>query len=270
LAGAKNKPLTHPALFPQLLLMPVLRATLRLLAFAILTVSYATEILLRLWLARGALAQVEGVFRRWVWLNIRLLGVELEVKGEFPAEHALLLPNHRSYLDVLAFPAHQLVVFVAKIEVSRWPLIGYASRVVQTIFVDRKDPESRRRTREAMRERFEAGYSVVVFPEGTTAQAPEVKPFRPGMFHVAAEGDIPVVPVAIEYAVATDAFVGNDMFLPHFMRTFGKPRTPMRVSLGPVMRDHDSESLRRRVQAWVEQEAATLRDDFLQNPVEQN
>ena len=245
--------------------MKKLRGILRLIGFALVTGFLATKALVRLRLNRGELATIRGEFTLWAQLSMKVLGIELEMKGSFPEQEVLFLPNHRSYIDIACFPLHKLVVFVAKIEVNRWPLIGYAARVVQTVFVDRKDPESRKKTREAMKSRLERGYSVVVFPEGTTAQAPEIKEFRPGMFFVAAEGDIPVVPVAIEYAEPSDAFIGEDTFVPHFLRTFGKSKTKVRIALGPIMTQSDGEVLRQEVSTWVTQEAAKLREGFLQS-----
>ncbi|MEM9985351.1 MAG: lysophospholipid acyltransferase family protein [Bacteroidota bacterium] len=245
--------------------MKQLRGILRLIGFALVTGFLATKALIRLRLNRGELSAIRGEFTLWAKLSLRILGIHLEMKGSVPEEEVLFLPNHRSYIDIACFPLYKLVVFVAKIEVNRWPLIGYASRVVQTVFVDRQDPESRKNTRETMKARLVQGYSVVVFPEGTTAQAPEIKEFRPGMFFVAAEGDIPVVPVAIEYAEPSDAFIGDDTFVPHFLRTFGKPKTLVKISLGPVMRHAEGERLRQEVSNWVRRETAEIREGFLQS-----
>lgn len=243
-----------------------LRALLRFLAFVPLTLGYALVALALFTLNRDKPEIIDPVFRAWARAMMPLLGIDLELRGEFPRERTLIMPNHRSYADVVPFPAYTFVTFVAKIEVSRWPFIGFCCRVVHTVFVDRSDPESRKTTRAEIKRRLEEGYSILVYPEGTTAQAPEIKPFRPGMFHVAASGAIPIVPVAMEYAHPSDAFIGDDTFLPHFFRTFGKARTPLRVSIGPPLRDPDGERLREQVESWVRREAASLREGFLQHP----
>lgn len=242
--------------------MNTLRAVLRLIAFLGITLYGATIALVKLRLNGGNLASIAPDFVRWSRRNLKALGVDLHVKGTPPTQPVLFLPNHRSYLDTVFFPLYQMVVFVAKIEVSRWPLIGYATGAVRTIFVDRNDPQSRRNTREEIKQRLAENLSVVVFPEGTTARSPEVKPFRPGMFFVAAEGDIPVMPVAIEYADPDDAFVGDATFLPHFLRTFGKPYTQLYVSFGPILRDSNGENLKLTVESWVKEECSTLQNSL--------
>lgn len=243
--------------------MNYLRALLRFLTFLPITLGYALVALLLFAFNRQKPEIIDPVFRAWARAMMPLLGIDLELRGRFPEEHTLIMPNHRSYVDVVPFPAFTFVTFVAKIEVSRWPFIGFCCRVVHTVFVDRGDPESRKKTRAEIKRRLEDGYSILVYPEGTTAQAPEIKPFRPGIFHVAAGGGIPIVPVAMEYAYPKDAFIGDDTFLPHFFRTFGKRRTPLRVSVGPLMHHEDGDQLREQVEAWVRSEAAQLREGFM-------
>jgi 1-acyl-sn-glycerol-3-phosphate acyltransferase len=242
-----------------------LRALLRLITFLPLTSLYATGCILVYALNRSKPEVIDPIFRTWARHMMPLLGIKLELRGAFPAERTLIMPNHRSYVDVVPFPAITFVTFVGKIEVSRWPIIGFCCQAVHTVFVDRKDPDSRKKTRIEIKRRLDDGYSILVYPEGTTAQAPEIKPFRPGMFHVAADGGIPIVPVAMEYAYARDAFVGEDKFLPHFFRTFGKRHTPLRVSIGPPMRDADGDRLRENVEAWVRSEAESLRAGFMRD-----
>ena len=95
---------------------------------------------------------------------------------------------------------------------------------LKTIFVDRTNQESRRQTREDVKDRLNEGYSVIVFPEGTTYQAPDLGKFFPGMFFIAAEGEIPVIPAAIEYLDPEDAWAGSESLLQHYFRAFGKAK----------------------------------------------
>jgi len=244
-----------------------LRASIRFFLFASFTFFLATIGLIKAFIQKGKLDAVYGLFHTWSLTVRKILGIQLEIRGKFPETRALILPNHRSYIDTAPFPGLVPVSFVAKIEVSRWPVIGYSTKVVNTVYVDRNDPQSRRKTRQTIQKRLEDGFSVVVFPEGTTAKAPEIKPLRPGMFHIAADGNIPVVPVAIEYADPDDAFIGDDTFVPNFFRVFKKPVVAMRMSIGPVMNHEDGEVLRQQVYDWIVKEAAILREGFTREAV---
>lgn len=173
---------------------------------------------------------------------------------------SMVLPNHRSYIDIVPFPPLLELCFVAKAEVNAWPLIGSGARLVGTVFVDRDNKESRRHTREAMGHFLDQGRSVIVFTEGTTYAAPVLGELRPGMYHLAAEGGFSVVPVAIEYLDPRDAWVGKDTFVPHFLRCFSKPSTGMVVRFGPLMQGQDGDLLRAQVAGWLNKNLAEIRE----------
>jgi 1-acyl-sn-glycerol-3-phosphate acyltransferase len=77
--------------------------------------------------------------------------------------------------------------------------------------------------------------SVLIFPEGTTTHGDRVLPFKRGSFGVAALAGVPVVPVALRYESAAAAWVGDDTFLPHYMRTVAKPYTRVSVDFLPAL-----------------------------------
>ena len=59
----------------------------------------------------------------------------LFVPKNFPK---LLVCNHASYLDILILGSLIKTSFVAKKEVSSWPLLGILAKLQNTIFIDRK------------------------------------------------------------------------------------------------------------------------------------
>ena len=54
------------------------------------------------------------------------------------------------------------LVFVAKAEVKRWPIIGWGGNAVRTIWVDRSSPESRKATRVEVKKRIEDALSAII------------------------------------------------------------------------------------------------------------
>ncbi|MBM4371498.1 MAG: 1-acyl-sn-glycerol-3-phosphate acyltransferase [Deltaproteobacteria bacterium] len=185
-------------------------------------------------------------------------GVEVVRETPPPAAAAVIVANHRSYIDICALLSEVPASFTAKAEVARWPFMGYAASVGGTIFVDRKDAKSRDRTRQIVRERLDQGVCMVVFPEGTSSAGPGVLDFRPGIFRLAAEGGFPVLPVAIWYEAREDAWVGEDTFVGHFLRVFRKPAIRVHVAYGPPMTDTDPEKLRSAAWTWIRD---NLKDD---------
>jgi len=188
----------------------------------------------------------------WSATVLRCLGVEVECSGILPPSGALIVANHRSYIDIAVIAAQTPCSFLAKEEVARWPLVGYGARkFANIVFVKRNSLASRSQSITAMRSILRAGASVAVFPEGTTSRGPGVLPFRPGMFRLAARDGFPVVPVALEYQDPSDAWVGEDTFVGHFLKTFSKPRVSVRVHFGPVLNSSEGVTLQNGAWHWI-------------------
>ena len=73
-----------------------------------------------------------------------------------------------------------------------------------------------------MLELVKTGYNVLIFPEGTSSKSPVLLEVRNATFEMAAAANVPIMPVAIEYANENDAWVGTDTFVRHFFECFGK------------------------------------------------
>jgi 1-acyl-sn-glycerol-3-phosphate acyltransferase len=188
----------------------------------------------------------------WARTMTRVLGVDVRVHGEPPAEPALLLANHRSYLDIPVVLAQLPCAFLAKAEVGDWPLFGEAARLHHTVFVQREDPESRKRSREEALAVLRRRVAFVAFPEGTTSFGPGTLPFYPGLFRLAEQHDLPVVPVMIEYERREDCWVGADSFLGHFASCFRRRAVRVTVCFGPRVRAAEVADLRAHVAGWIQ------------------
>jgi 1-acyl-sn-glycerol-3-phosphate acyltransferase len=197
-------------------------------------------------------------FRFSALLVKTLLNIKTKVIGEPPRDTAVIISNHRSYIDVIMMPSKNPYVVLAKKQVRAWPVIGRAASAIGTLFVERDSRESRAKTREKIRKKLEDGVSVLIYPEGTTFEGPGILSFKPGMFHTCAKGGFPIIPVAVEYEDKSMAWIGDDTFVPHFLRAFGKWRVRLTISIGPMMKDTDGESFRQKVHAWIDEETQRL------------
>jgi 1-acyl-sn-glycerol-3-phosphate acyltransferase len=162
-------------------------------------------------------------------------GIDLWVGGRVPVGPVVLAANHVSYLDPVAVCCAVPCVPVSKAEVAGWPLVGAVARKLGVIFHQRASTEDALRVMRDARKALEQGLAVLNFPEGTTTRGDEVLPFRPGMFSVARACGAPVVPVALAYEPAHLAWVGDDTFLPHYLRMAGERRIVIRMRFGEPM-----------------------------------
>ena len=182
----------------------------------------------------------------WSSLLNRMLGVKASLHGKIPGTGALILCNHRSYIDITVISRFIPCAFLAKAELESWPVLGFGARIGNTIFVNRNCAESRKSAREKIYNILSRGISVVVFPEGTTFEGPGVLPFKTGIFYMAHEFRIPIIPAAIEYYDRSDAWTGNDTFIGHFLRAFGKKKIIAGLYFGNSVEADTPELLREK------------------------
>lgn len=232
-------------------LLGTVRVAFRLLALALLTASALVRLGVRARLAGPCPHAATRQSRAWARRMLRLLGVSLDVHGAPPAGPVLLLANHRSYVDIAAILSQRACAFLAKAEIGGWPLFGAAARQTHTVFVRREDKTSRRAARAGALALLRQGVAFAAFPEGTTKRGPGTLPFFPGLFELAAEHGVPVVPVAIEYADRADAWVGDNSFLGHFWTCFRKRRVEVSIAFGPTLRAAEVDDLKGRAETWI-------------------
>ena len=242
--------------------MGLLRAYWRLLAFFGLTAYYALKLMLASAILGKTPKRGTSIRQQWAIASLNALNVKVELKNEIPPGAHLFLSNHRSYIDGALLPRYILGSIIIKKEVGSWPILGYGARASFSIMIDRKDKDSRRHTREQMVELLKQGYSVTIFPEGTTTAAPNISPLRPGPFQIAMDGGFTVVPVAVEYKDLADAWVGDDTFIRHFLECFQKKAVYIKVKFGEPMLVPDWEVGLKQVQVWMETETQKLREEF--------
>lgn len=179
-------------------------------------------------------------------LGFRVARNPISVKGNY-----LLMPNHRSYIDILITAAYSPSAFVSKAEIGRWPIIGPALKWDKAILVQRNELRSLLGTMKSIKSSIEEGISVTVFPEGTTFAGTGTKPFKNGTFKIAADQGIQIVPCAIKYASDTIAWVGKDTLIPHFFLNFWKPVSKASISFGSPIKGAEFQQLKSETESSI-------------------
>jgi 1-acyl-sn-glycerol-3-phosphate acyltransferase len=128
-----------------------------------------------------------------------LIGLKVQVVGKVSDKPAtLFLPNHTSWLDILVLGSVLRASFVSKSEVGQWPVIGFVAKLGRTVFVSRRRTSTVLREADTMRERLQAGDSLILFAEGTSNDGTRVLPFRSAFLAAAADAKA-VQPVSLVY-----------------------------------------------------------------------
>lgn len=188
--------------------------------------------------------------KNWSEWTLKRMNVHLSVKGEASKKPCLLVGNHFSYLDIPVLCTQAPVLFLAKKEVSRWPVIGNGARMLNTVFVDRKSEESRRKSAEAIVQRLNKEKErIVVFPSGTTSIDENV-PWRLGAFRIAVEHKVPIQAFRIRYKPKSAAFIGEDNFLPHMHQLLKDPRIDVSIEFQKAKLVENAAKEMERIRKW--------------------
>jgi len=166
-----------------------------------------------------------AVLQTWARAVLRLLGIRVRVQGTRPRPPFFLVANHLSYLDMLVLAAQGECVFIAKREIAAWPAIGWLSRQMGTLFIDRTRKRDLLRVNAQLAELLAAGQNVVLFPEGTTTPGETVLPFKSGLLDPVVRAGRSVTAAGLHYhtgdaarpAATALCWWGEMEFVPHFL-----------------------------------------------------
>jgi 1-acyl-sn-glycerol-3-phosphate acyltransferase len=189
--------------------------------------------------------------RVWGRFIIRTAGVKVIMEGLENLENLgsfVLVANHQSLFDILAVLAYfpRPVRFVAKKELLKIPIFGFALRRGHHIVIDRE--QGGQAIRKAV-EIAKAGFCIVFFAEGHRFSDNQVHRFNPGAAWLALQTQLPCVPMAVGESAA---------IMPRGAKIVVPGRT-MRLSVGaPIATDALQPSDRNKLTRQLEQAVRNL------------
>jgi 1-acyl-sn-glycerol-3-phosphate acyltransferase len=176
--------------------------------------------------------------RRWARALLSLFSIECVVRGSVPPptrkgeRGRLIVSNHRSTIDIGVLLATFGGTMVSRSDLAEWPIVGAAARSVVTVFVDRSNAESGAATIRSIQKRLEEGATIILFPEGTTYDGDEIRPFFGGAFIAASRAGAEVLPVGLAYPKDSGAAFLNETFGEHLSRMAKSTSTRMALVAG--------------------------------------
>ena len=210
----------------------------------------------------------ERLTRRWSRKLLGLCRLEVEqVEGAPVLEHALIVANHVSWLDIFVINALHPCRFVAKAEIRAWPVLGWLAAAAGTVFIARGNRRELRHIFKGLVTVLQEGQRVAFFPEGTTSLQGELLPFHANLFEAAIDARVAVQPYALSYVDAAGAYhhavdyTGDTSFVDSLFAILeGEPVLARLQPLAPI----DTSGAHRRELAQAAQDAvgAALRCDM--------
>jgi 1-acyl-sn-glycerol-3-phosphate acyltransferase len=147
---------------------------------------------------RGRFAH--GCARLWSWLILATTGVKVRAIGLeklTPGRSYLFISNHQSIYDIpiIFWTLPFGVRILAKASLGSFPFLGWHLSRTGHVLVQRERPGAS--TFKQVSALLAAGHSLLVFPEGTRSADGRVARFRGGIFLLAIQAGLPVVPLAV-------------------------------------------------------------------------
>jgi 1-acyl-sn-glycerol-3-phosphate acyltransferase len=172
-----------------------------------------------------------GLVRLWSHLFFRFIGMRVVVEGPMPRPPFLLVSNHVSYVDTWLLNGLLGCTFVAKADIARWPVLGFISKSLHALFIDRSRKRDTLRINGLIRHAMEQGDAIVIFAESRISRGIDVEPFKSALIEPAAANLLPVHFAAIHYETLPGSPPANEVvgwwrpepLAAHFVRLLRQP-----------------------------------------------
>jgi 1-acyl-sn-glycerol-3-phosphate acyltransferase len=257
--------------------------------FIILALTLVSLVLIPLqWIAMKLKLPVrKNLPHLWHRVATRLVGIKIQEIGTPANDRPLLIAaNHASWVDITVVGSLMPLSFIAKSEVSGWPIFGLFARLQRTVFVNRTRRTETAQVADVIAERMAAGDAMVLFAEGTSNDGNCVLPFRSALLGAATRAvgaeetrKVWVQPLSVAYQGFYGlpmgrahrphvAWYGDMELAGHLWGIFSRGALDVVVRWGePVLvdRETDRKALTRRLEQEVR--AMTVAS-LLQKPVE--
>lgn len=144
-----------------------------------------------IWIGRNWIA--------WILAGCGIRVIPEGVEDLDPGQPAVFMSNHQSVIDIAALVTTIPFTFrfVAKRELTRIPLFGWALALGGHIIIDRGDRPKALRSLDKAAEQIARGTHVIMYPEGTRSPTGQLQAFKKGGFHLAIAAQVPIIPVTV-------------------------------------------------------------------------
>ncbi|MDI1310205.1 MAG: lysophospholipid acyltransferase family protein [Methylotenera sp.] len=140
----------------------------------------------------------------WCKHLLGILNIRLESHGHLPppyqtARNIMFVGNHISWIDIHVLNSIIPTRFIAKSDIKSWPVFGYLAKKSNVLFISRVKRQDAARIVHATNNSLLNGDTVCLFPEGTTTDGTEIKPFKSSIIQGAIHANAVIWPIAFRY-----------------------------------------------------------------------
>jgi 1-acyl-sn-glycerol-3-phosphate acyltransferase len=178
----------------------MIRTAIVAIFLSLYTLIVAPFLLLHAWITGNP----DALFRAGVsgaHFIARVVGMQIKVEGrdKIPPGVCLFLANHTSFVDPvpILWAVRRRVAVLLKKSLFSVPLIGSAFRLAKFVPVDRGNWQSGNASAALAVEHMKHGISFLAYPEGTRSYDGHLLKFKKGVFAIAIEAQVLIVPLVL-------------------------------------------------------------------------
>lgn len=135
----------------------------------------------------------------WGSLQMKFLGVTLEIIGEEDKQADMIIMNHQSIMDIIIFEylASRDLAWIAKKEIGDLPWFGHILKAPDMIMVERESKSSLIKLLKDSKVKLDNNRQIAIFPEGTRTDGTKLRKFKAGAKIIAQKYNLNVQPIVI-------------------------------------------------------------------------
>jgi lyso-ornithine lipid O-acyltransferase len=179
------------------------------------------------WLAK--ITSIGSTIALWI------LGITVTAKNRPINKNALskvlVISNHLSYIDIFIISSLFPSLYITSVEVQHMFFLGLMTRLGGSLFIERRSKTLLLNEIERIAGILKRGYTITLFPEGTSSNGEKVLPFKGALFKTAEKAAVPIQPICIKYTEINKKpitpknrdyayYYGDLEFFPHLLKLF--------------------------------------------------
>lgn len=188
--------------------------------------------------------QRDRIIQHWTRGLLSCFNIRVVVHGEPPTKvttSTLFVGNHVSWVDIHAINSLRPIRFIAKSEIRSWPVFGWFAAKANTLFIEREKRQDAAKLVHTVAQSLRQGDCMCYFPEGTTTEGNELKPFKGSLIQAAIEANTPLWPFTVKYPDAAGnpniamAFAGETTLLESIWTITGQRAPEVHLTFLPKL-----------------------------------
>ncbi|RLA73425.1 MAG: 1-acyl-sn-glycerol-3-phosphate acyltransferase [Epsilonproteobacteria bacterium] len=135
----------------------------------------------------------------WGAIQMKLMGITLEIEGEVDNDADMIMMNHQSLVDIilLEYLHPKDIAWVAKSEIANLPWFGHILKAPDMIIIERESKASLVKLLKESKIKSDNDRPIAIFPEGTRTDGKKLRKFKAGAKMIAQKYNFKVQPIVI-------------------------------------------------------------------------